>query len=215
MKTNRSLHSLFLAAALAVGLGALAARADTMPPPPQPTTVSQGLLGQVYGTLTYSYVNLDASSGHGDDYQFALNQPLSFGFDGFLSYDYAEFGLGGGFHSYQNIVMAGLRPFSTRFNWGKPYVEVGGGYAWASTAGIHDNSFVWEVATGVEFQVNSRTTVTPYVQYVDAPELPGDGTWNFGAKGNFWVTPQWAVTAGVQIDDDSNAGFTVGTNFHF
>lgn len=215
MKTNRSLKSLILAAALAAGLGATA-HADSMPPAaPADSAVGQGLLGQVYGTLTYSYIDLDGAATHGDDYQFALNQPLSFNFDGFLSYDYAELGLGGGFHSYQNVVMAGLRPFSTHYNWGKPYLEAGGGYAWVSTAGQHDNSFVWEVAAGAEIQVNPKTTVTPYVQYTDAPDLPGNGTWNFGAKGNYWVTPQWAVTGTVQVDDDSNVGFTVGTNFRF
>src|SRR4051812_2843882 len=215
MKTNRSLLPSLVVAAALLGLGATAHADTSQVVQPAEPVVSQGLLGQVYGTLTYSYVDLDGAATHGDDYQFALNQPLSFGLDGFLSYDYAEFGLGGGFHSYQNIVMAGLRPFSTHYNGGKPSLEAAGGYAWTATAGIHDNSFVWEAAAGAEFQVNPRTTVTPYVQYIDAPDLPGNGTWNFGAKGNYWVTPQWAVTAGVQVDDDNNAGFTVGTNFHF
>jgi len=208
MKTKHSISSLLLAAALVAGFGATTARADVAPA--ADSSVDQGLLGQVYGELTYSYLDLDGASGHADDYHFALNQPLSFGLDGFLSYDFVDYSAG-----HQNIVMAGLRPFSTRFNWGKPYVEAGAGFAWVSGPGGDDNSFVWEVTTGVEFQVNSRTTVTPYVQYLDAPDLPGDGTFSFGAKGNYWVNSQWAVTGGVELDDDQNVGFTVGTNFRF
>jgi len=207
MKSNHSLKSLALATALVAAL-AVSARADSGLPAPAAadTAVGQGLLGQSYGTLTYSYIDLDGVSGHADDYQFALTQPLSFGLDGFLSYDFVDHSFGN-----QHVVMAGLRPFSTRFNWGKPFAEASAGFAWTSG----DDSFVWEIGTGVEFQVTPKLTLTPYIQYADAPDLPGDGTVNFGAKGNYWVTPQWAVTASVEIDDDENTGFTVGTNFRF
>jgi len=207
MKSNHSLKSLALATALVAAL-AVSARADSGLPAPAAadTAVGQGLLGQSYGTLTYSYIDLDGVSGHADDYQFALTQPLSFGLDGFLSYDFVDHSFGN-----QHVVMAGLRPFSTRFNWGKPFAEASAGFAWTSG----DDSFVWEIGTGVEFQVTPKLTLTPYIQYADAPDLEGDGTVNFGAKGNYWVTPQWAVTASVEIDDDENTGFTVGTNFRF
>ena len=207
MKSNHSLKSLALVTALVTAL-AVSARADTGLPAPAvaDSPVGQGLLGQSYGTLTYSYIDLDGVSSHADDYQFALTQPLSFGLDGFLSYDFVDHSFGN-----QHVVMAGLRPFSTRFNWGKPFAEASAGFAWTSG----DDSFVWEIGTGVEFQVTPKLTLTPYIQYADAPDLPGDGTVNFGAKGNYWVTPQWAVTASVEIDDDENTGFTVGTNFRF
>ena len=207
MKSNHSLKSLALATALVAAL-AVSARADSGLPAPAAadTAVGQGLLGQSYGTLTYSYIDLKGVSGHADDYQFALTQPLSFGLDGFLSYDFVDHDFGN-----QHIVMAGLRPFSTRFNWGKPFAEASAGFAWTSG----DDSFVWEIGTGVEFQVTPKLALTPYIQYMDAPDLAGDGTVNFGAKGNYWVTPQWAVTASVEIDDDENSSFTVGTNFRF
>jgi hypothetical protein len=205
MKTINTLKSLALATALVVGTAA-SAQVDTGLPAAADTSVGQGLLGQSYGTLTYSYINLDGVSSHADDYQFALTQPLSFGLDGFLSYDFVDHDFGN-----QHIVMAGLRPFSARFNWGKPFAEAGAGFAWTSG----DDSFVWEVGTGVEFQITPLFTLTPYVQYMDAPDLPGDGSFNFGAKGNYWVTPQWAVTAGVELDDDENSSFTIGTNFRF
>lgn len=68
MKTSHSIKSLILTAALALGLGASARAA--------PVTGNQGLLGQVYGTLTYSYIDLDASSTHADNYRLSVNQPL-------------------------------------------------------------------------------------------------------------------------------------------
>ena len=108
-----------------------------------------------------------------------------------------------------------LRAFSTSYNWGKPYVEAGAGYAWVKYAGTKDNSFIWHVATGVEFQVKPRATVTPYVRYEDAPDLAGGDTWNFGVKGSYWIDSSWAVTAGIERDDEQNTAFTIGTNFRF
>ena len=80
---------------------------------------------------------------------------------------------------------------------------------------MSENSVLWEVAAGAEFQVTSRATVTPYVQYVDAPDLAAEGTWNFGVKGSYWIDRSWAVMAGFERDDEQNSAFTVGTNFRF
>jgi hypothetical protein len=216
MNTSPNIKSLILVSALAFGLGATA-RADDMLPTEKVTAVSgnQGLLGQVYGTLTYSYVNLDDASTHLDNYSFSLNQPLAFGLDGILSYDFAQSGNIAGSHVKSHTLGAALRAFSTSYNWGKPYVEAGGGFAQSSYAGIDDDSFIWEVAGGIEFQVAPTTTVTPYLQYVDAPDIASDGAWNLGVKANHWIDSQWAVTAGFEIDDDQNTAFTVGTNFRF
>jgi hypothetical protein len=217
MKTNTSFKLLTLAAAAVLALGGTA-RADSTLPADQPVTLpadSQGLLGQVYGTLTYSYVDLADVSTHADAFDFQLNKPLSFGLDGFLGYSYAQSGVVAGDRAKTNMLDGGLRAFSTHYNWGKPYVEAGVGYAWTRYAGVKDNSFVWEVAVGAEFQVAPKATVTPYVQYVDAPDLAGNNTWNFGVKANYWVESNWAVTAGIERDDDQNTSFTVGTNFRF
>jgi hypothetical protein len=217
MKNHRFIPSFVLAAAVAASLAvATTARADDpLPEPAEAPVAGQGLLGQVYGTLTYSYINFDGVSAHADDYHFAINQPISYGLDGFISYDFVQTGLIAGDRASQNIIMLGVRPFSTRFNWGKPYAEAAAGYAWGRYAGNSDDSFIWEVAVGAEFQVSTALSVTPYVQYVDAPELASEGSWNFGVKGNYWVKPQWALTAGVEVDDEQNAAFTVGTNFRF
>lgn len=216
MKKQHSIKSLILVSALALGLG-VAARADDALPAAQtaPVTGNVGLLGQVYGTLTYSYINLDATSVHADNYRLAVNQPLAFGLDGVLSYDYTHTGDIAGSPMRQHTLGGALRAFSTSYNWGKPYVEAGVGFTTARYSGNGDDSYVWEVAGGIEFQVAPATTVTPYIQYMDAPDLPGDGQWKFGVKANHWVNSQAAVTAGVERDDDQNTMFTVGTNFRF
>lgn len=218
MKNTNSLKSLLLSAIAVLGLTA-AARADSgLPeakPAPAPVTDNFGLLGQAYATLSYGYTNLDGTSTHGDDYAFTVNQPLAFGLDGVFSYDYAQTGVIGGSRVNQQTLAAGLRAFSASYNWGKPYVEAGVGYSWARFAGAKDNSFVWNVAVGAEFQAAPGLTFTPYVRYVDAPDLASRESWNVGVKGNYWVNTSWAVTAGLERNGDKDTTFTVGTNFRF
>lgn len=210
------LKSLLAAATLALGFAAHARADDSaIAASPAPAGTNLSLLGQQFGTLTYSYINLDDTSVHADNYTFEINQPLSFGLDGVFAYDYTRSEAIAGSRIKQHALTAALRAFSSSFNWGKPYVEAGVGHVWNRFAGSRDNSFLWEVGAGAELQVTSRTVVTPYVQYVDAPDLAGDGVFNFGVKASYWVDSQWAVTAGFETDDEQNTAVTVGTNFRF
>ncbi len=207
MKNNNILKTLIFAAAVSLGLAASVRADDT----PVPVSGNMGLLGQTYAGLTYSYINLDASSSHTDNYHFDYNQPLNAGFDGALTYDWTQTGS----FAKQQSILAVLRAFSTSFKWGKPYVEAGGGFTWAKVAGVKDNSFLWEVTAGAEFQVAPAVTVTPFVQYLDAPDLASRSTWNFGVKANYWIDSQWSVTGGISRNDNQDTAFTVGTNFRF
>ena len=216
MKQNHILKNLVISAAAAFSL-AVFARADVpldQEPLEATTPVGQGLLGQQYASLTYSYIDLDAPV-HADNFSFGFNQPLNTGLDAVFSYDWTQTGLLAGDRLNQQSVTAGLRAFSNAFAWGKPYVEAGGGYAWQRGYGTSDNSFVWSVAVGAELQLAPAVTVTPFVRYADAPDLAGSGVFNFGVKANYWVDSQWAVMAGVERDDDQNTSFTIGTNFRF
>ena len=216
MDTSHKIKSLLLVSLLALGLE-VTARADEGLAADKftPGTVSQGLLGQAYATLAYDYTDLDGAATHADSYTLSSNQPLAFGLDGLLGYNFSQWGTGGGGRVSQNTLSGGLRAFSTAYYWGKPYVEAGVGYAWLRGPGGKDNSFVWEIAAGAEFQVAPRTTVTPFVQYTGTPDLAGGNKWNFGAKANYWIDTQWAVTVGLARDDNHNTAFTVGTNFRF
>lgn len=216
MKQHNLLKNLLLSAVAALGLAATAQAGGLDTEPLQSTTaVGQGLLGQQYASLTYSYIDLDEVSVHADDYTFGLNQPLSTGLDAVFSYDYLRTGSFAGSKLSQHAIMAGLRAFGNSHAWGKPYVEAGAGYAWQRFAGSRDNSFVWGVGAGVEFQLAPAFTVTPSIEYADAPDLAGNGTWTFGVKANYWIDSQWSVTGGIDRDDDQNNSFTIGTNFRF
>ncbi len=220
MKQNTTLKYLLLTGAAALALAGTA-RAGGLPestPLESTTPVHQGLLGQQYASLTYSYVNLDHSSANADNFDFAFSQPLNTGLDAVFAYDWTQNGLLVGNRLNTQSVTAGLRAFSNAYPWGKPYVEAGVGYAWQrETPAGKDNSVLWQAAIGAEFQVAPAFTVTPYLQYTDTPSLAGNngGTWKYGVKANYWVDSQWAVTAGIARDDNQNNLFTVGTNFRF
>lgn len=216
MNQSKVLKNLLISAAAAFSLAAFA-HADVpldKEPLQSTTAVGQGLLGQQYAHLTYSYIDLDAPT-HADDYSFGFNQPLSAGLDATLSYDYLRSGNIAGSRITQHAIFAGLRAFSANYAWGKPYVEAAVGYAKQKFGGLKDDSFAWGVGIGVEFQVAPAFTVTPSIEYTDAPDLASTGSWNFGAKANYWIDSQWSVTVGVSRDDDHNNAFTVGTNFRF
>ena len=214
-KPHLTLKSLLLAVTTALGCAATAARAGGLDEPLTATTpVGQGLLGQQYAGLTYSYIDLDAPV-HADNFEFSLNQPLNTGLDALFAYNWTQTGVFAGDRLNQQSVSAGLRAFSNRFAWGKPYAEAGVGYIWQRGHGGSDNSFAWAVGAGAELQLAPAFTVTPSVSYVDAPDLAGHGTWTFAVKANYWVDSQWSVTAGFARDDDHNNVFTVGTNFRF
>ena len=210
---TKLLKNFLITATAALGLATLV-RADVPLENKEPlqstTAVGQGLLGQQYANLTYTYIDLSGTSAHADDYTFAFNQPLNTGLDGIFSYDYTRAN-----SLSQHNLMAGLRAFSDHYAWGKPYVEASAGYAQERVAGVRDDSFVWGVGVGAEFQVAPAFTVTPSVGYKKAPDLAGSGTWTYGVKANYWIDSQWSVTAGISRDDNSNNMFTVGTNFRF
>ena len=209
MKQNIIIKSL-LAAAATLGFAAAASAQD-----PVPASGNMGLLGQTYAGLNYSYINLDDAPVNGQNFGFEYNQALNAGLDGVLTYDWTQSNLFAGDRARQQTLGGALRAFSTSYSWGKPYVEGGVGYTWTKYAGTSENSIVWEAAVGSEFQLAPKVTLTPYIQYTDAPDLDNSGTWNFGVKANYWVNSQWGVHGGIATTDDHDAIYTVGTHFRF
>ncbi len=214
-------HRIILTVAAACGLAASVFAGGDEPNTPAPAPVAAsdqalatgttGLLGEKYAGLTYRYVDFDGPAGHADDYNFNFSQPLKTGLDGLLEFDWTDAGSA----TRDFSLSAGLRAYRAAYAWGTPYVEAGVGYAWEKVAGMKDDSFLWRVGIGVEFPVAPAVTVVPYVRYDDAPSLARDGRWDFGVKANYWVNKQWAVTVGLDRDDDQNTGFMVGTNFRY
>lgn len=212
MKQTIIIKSLLIAGATLLGLAATSRAQDAVP-----AAGKLGLLGQTYAGVDYSFIDLHNSPTNADALGFQFNQPLNAGLDSLLTYNWSQTGRVLGERAHQQEIGAGLRAFSIGYAWGKPYFEAGAGWTWYKYAGTHDNSFVWHGAIGVEFQVAPKLTVTPYVKYEDAPGLDvGDkDTWNFGVKANYWVNSQWAVTGGINYDDDHDTTYTIGANYRF
>jgi hypothetical protein len=216
MNPFKLLKNLLISAAAALSLAAFA-RADVpleQEPLQSTTPVGQGLLGQQYASLTYTYLDLDAPA-HADDYTLGLNQPLNAGLDAIFSYDYTRSGRIAGGRATEHDLLAGLRAFSNHYTWGKPFVEASVGYSWQKFGGAKDDSFAWGLGVGAELQLAPAFTLTPTIKYADAPDLAGSGTWIYAVKANYWIDSQWSVVAGISRDDDHTNGFTVGTNFRF
>jgi hypothetical protein len=225
MNKQMILKSLILSAVAATGLATAAFAGGDEPNSPAagpamaaapatdvaPSSGPASLLGQKYAGLTYRYIDIDGPGGHADHYSFNFNEPLKAGLDGLLSFDWTEMGAA----TRQLSISAGLRAYRAAYAWGTPYVEAGAGYIREKIAGVKDDSFLWQLGIGAEFPVAPAVTVTPYINYADAPSLSGNGRWDFGVKASYWVNQNWAVTAGIDRDDDQNTGFMVGTNFRY
>ena len=93
--------------------------------------------------------------------------------------------------------------------------EVGAGWIWTKNAGVKDNSFLYHLETGVEYQLTSALSLTPYVAYVDAPSITVNNHWNYGVKTNYWVRDQWGVGAGIGRDNKRDMTYSAGVNFRF
>lgn len=218
MKQTILLKSLLLAAVLAPGLARADDNAIPAPKPAQPVVSADdfSLLGQANATVTYSRINLADTSVAADSYGFETSQPLAFGLDGVLAYDYTKSGVFAGARVNQQVVSAALRAFSASYNWGKPYVEAGIGHAWSRYAGATDRTGLWFVTLGAELRASERAVVTPYVQYADTPNFDaGDATWNYGVRASYRLDRHWALTAGIERDNSRNTAYSLGTNFRF
>lgn len=218
MKQNTTLKYLFLSAAAALAL-ARSARADVpleTPALEATTPIHQGLLGQQYASLTYSYLDLH-NAVNADNFEFAVSQPLNTGLDAIFAYDWTQSHLSAGSRLNTQDLTAGLRAFGNTYSWGKPYVEAGVGYAWQhGTPSGTDHSVLWRAAIGAELQVAPALSVTPYIEYADAPDLAASRRgWNFGVKANYWIDSQWAITGGLAESSHHDTKYTVGTNFRF
>ncbi len=215
MKQKIILKFLVLAGVTSLGLTA-AARADTTTAaPPATVATDNGLLGQTYAGLSYSYVHLGTSPVSADRYSFEYNQPLSAGFDAVFNYDRTQDGLLAGDRGYAQNLDAVLRAFSPSYSWGKPYLEAGLGYDRNKYAGAKDDSLALIGGAGVEFQVTNALTLTPFVRYERTNGFADKNTATYGVKANYWLTRQWALSSAITRDDAQNMSYKIGFNARF
>lgn len=212
---------ILLAAALGLASSALAQGAAGSAAAPAASAADsvpdtgRGLLGQSYVNLGYTYTDLHQSSVNYQGLNFDYNQPLNTGFDLNLNLGNARSSEYFGSRARQQTIGASAVAFTPGLSWGRPYVSVSGGWVWTKIAGVSDNSFLYGLQTGVEFQATKELSITPFVGYTDATSMRIDNKWGYGVKANYWLTSQWGVTAGIGRDNQVNTSYSIGTTFRF
>jgi hypothetical protein len=206
---------LIAVAALGLTGAAFAQNTGVSVPTPAPEA-RRGLLGQTYVSLGYGYTDLTSTTVNVQGLRFEYNQPLNTGFDLKLGYTSGRSSLfAGDLRSTQQSFDASAIAFIPETNWGRPYFEVGAGWLWTKDAGVKDNSFLYHLETGVEYQLTSALSLTPYFGYVDAPSIEVNNHWNYGVKANYWLNDQWGVSAGLGRDNQRDMTYSAGVNFRF
>ena len=99
--------------------------------------------------------------------------------------------------------------------WGRPFIGVGAGWTWTKMSGNRDNSFLYTIDTGVEFQVTKALSITPVVSFTDTTSFHTDNKWAYGVKANYWINSQWGLTTGVMRNNTVNTTYSVGTTLRF
>lgn len=198
----------------AASLGLAATAAAQTPAEAAPVNQGEGLLGQTYTELAYTYTHVhDSAFDNVNGFAFRYNQALSAGFDWNAGYAWGRSNEFAGVRARQEELTLGVTAF-TDYKGTRPFIEPGVGWTRVKVGGVKDDSFFYYVGVGVEFQVAQPLVLTPYAQFVDATEWSGS-TWNFGVKSAYRLTRQWSATADVSIDDDRNTGVSLGLAYKF
>lgn len=213
---NQKITTRILLLAAALGLaGSTFAQGTAASAPASAAETGKGLLGQSYVNLGYSYTDLHQSSVNYQGLNFEYNQPLNTGFDLNLNLSDARSSQFFGTRVRQQSIGASAVAFTPGLSWGRPYIGVGAGWIWTKAAGVSDNSFLYGLQTGVEFQATKELSVTPYVSYTDASSLHINNKWGYGVKANYWITDQWGLTGGIGRDNKLNMSYSIGTTFRY
>jgi hypothetical protein len=216
MTKKINVKTLMLAAAAAFGLAASASAQGTGSTGSTSSAIGTGLLGQSYVGINYGYTDQHStpvSNLQGINLEY--NQPLNTGFDLNLGLGDAWSSRFGGTRTRMQDLNANAIAFLPDLTWGRPFIGVGAGWEWTKTSNVRDNSFVYKLDTGVEFQVTKELSLTPLVSFTDTTSFHTDNKWAYGVKANYWITSQWAVSAAVMRDNMVNTTYSVGANFRF
>lgn len=218
MKQTTNIKNYILAAAAALGLAATATAqsANVEAPKPAETSVA-GLLGARYTQVDATYYDLTAGTpGVARGLAFTYNQPVTPSLDLSGTYSIAQ-ASAFGTHLDQEELDLGATAYSA-MSWGKPFAMADVGWVWTHSHAASDDSFVYKLGTGVEFQALPNVTVTPFVTFVRATsynqsELDG------GVKAAYRITREWSATARVQYDwirhSKDTVEYSLGANYRF
>lgn len=165
---------------------------------------SDGLLGQRFAELGYSYLDFRGdlppaiADSHVDLGHLSGNVPLAPGFDAGLNYGYArEETSGGSFRSdiYTHSLAASATLYTVTGTT-KPFLNVAVGHAWSRistrVAGFpgstqHESSWYWSAGIGAEIALG-QFAVTPRISYTDGFESQSSGSWRYGVELHHWFS---------------------------
>lgn len=219
MKQNITVKSYILAAAAAFGLvaSASAQSANVAPSNPAETSSVAGLLGARYAQVDATYYDLTGGNpGVARGLAFTYNQPFNSYVDFGGTYSIAQAQVSGA-HVDQEELDLGATAYST-MSWGKPFAMADVGWVWAHSHAASDDSFVYKLGTGVEFQAMPNLTVAPFVTFVRATSF-NQSEFDGGVKAAYRFTRDWSATARVQYDwirhDKDTVEYSLGANYRF
>jgi opacity protein-like surface antigen len=204
-------------AALVLGLAAGAFAADDAAPAPAsvPVPAGHGLLGQSYVSLGYSYTDFTDTGVAGNTYGVMINEGVREGLDTFLEYSNLQSTNTGLGHLNEQIADFGARAFTNIAGF-KPYAEAGLGGVWLRAPLVeHQNSLLWFVGAGVEWQATPDLSITPFVRMNYANRLDDSRQWDYGVKGNYWITDKIGVMATLTRDNSRDMSYGAGVTIRY
>jgi hypothetical protein len=211
---KKSFVQLFACAA-SLGLGFLSSAFAQAPSIPV-TDLAPGLLGSTYTGLDYGYTHHSSSAPNAlHRWGFISSRPIYDELrntDAAFRYNYTR-GSSSGDLMQMHEVAASLQSYMI-VGEAKPFVEGQVGWAWSRSGAGGQSGAMYSGTVGVELGVMPQVTFTPFLRFRSSPRFHADN-WYYGAKLLRRFDVSWSGSVGLQLDDDSNAEFSIGVQRRF
>lgn len=175
---------------------------------------SPGLLGQNYVGASYVWYHFKNSPIDAHGLALEANWRVRDSLDFTANYEWLKTDEFLGISAEMQTLMVGVRGF-THEGRARYYFDVAGGWAQAKAGGFSDDSSVYRLGLGAEISLTPSATLTPLCYYQAYTKNSGSGTFNYGLKGNVWLSSHWALSASILRNDTSDLSYGLGLNFRF
>ena len=171
-----------------------------------PVTYAQGLLGERYIGASYDHGSAEEIDTWGVTLHY--NNPLfedrEYAYDlnvraNYVELDEADFQADG------KQVEAGIVIYPIKTMEMRPFLAAHAGFGEATVFGLTDDSFVYRISIGGEWQASERLTITPVVSFFDYTDIEDGDEITLGIEGNVWLTDNNSV--GLGYSQTSSDGF--------
>lgn len=156
---------------------------------------ARGLLGETYLSGSFDSGSVEDVDVWG--LSFGYNRPVAqdreYSYDLNLAASFAELDESG-IDADGKGLEAGLVVFPNKEMEVRPFVAAHVGYGEATAFGLSEDSFLYRISVGGEWQASERFVIVPVVSYFDYTEVDEGDDVTVGVSGNFW------------IDDHNNVG---------